>query len=480
MREQILEIRKKTVVFASGSMVSRGSGFFRDVATAALLGATGELALFFVAYRLANVFRRLLAETPLSSSVLPHLKECSNPARLYTQLLAFGAVSVACLFGLFFGMALFLMPILSSDWQRIATLTLTMFPSLFFLVGTGINNVFLQEKGYMFPISFSSTLCNCVWIGSLPFASKSSDPALVLSIAVVLGFVLQFIWTARYVLRLYGLSVRGASMPLQRLGAPFLLSLAGIAATQVNNALDPFFARAAQAEAPSYLWYALRIYLLPLSVIGIAYFTASFSNLAELAKKGEELAFSQLTSKSLRHILTFFLPVSALFFFCAEDLLTVVYFRGAFTWNDMLLSALCLKGYSFGLAGACVALFFSNVWYAKKNYRYPALVSAVVVVLNILCNWLFVFIFDLGAPSVALATSCASWVNALLLARLLLFRELLRPLLATGIASCVIVFVPFPEVHDVFTACVHALSVFAVFMSVYFGVVHLKTKKSRA
>ncbi len=63
---------------------------------------------------------------------------------------------------------------------------------------------------------------------------------------------------------------------------PVLLSLIGVAATQVNNALDALFARAADLEGPAYLWYALRLQQLPLAFIGVGLTGRSFLHSREL------------------------------------------------------------------------------------------------------------------------------------------------------------------------------------------------------
>jgi len=483
MREVLLRIRKGTVIFASGTMISRLTGFARDVATAALLGATKELALFFVAFRLANLFRRLLAETPLSSSVLPYAEKHPNQQKLFFQLTGFGFLSttilvVLCNFALMFGTS-----VATPDWAEISRLTIIMLPSLLFLVGTSVNNAFLQLKGMMFPISVSSSLCNVVWLLVLPAAALFNNPGRGLAWGVLGGFVVQYLYTLYMVGRAYAFSWKqkeyGLISEIRPILVPFFLSLSGIAATQINNALDPIFATFALAEAPAYLWYAVRIYLLPLSLLGIAFLSASFPELARLYKEEDKKPFENLIEKGISYLFLVFIPLSMLIIFCSKDIISLIYYRGAFTMGDMEATSSCLSAYALGLAPYALVLFLSNVSYAEGEYRWPAIASFIGVASNITLNALFVFVFKLGAPSVALATSLASLINMILLMKKGGMKEMFFPCFASVAALFVTLNVPEARAGSQLDAFVHGFSAVCVFGTIY-GLLFLGKKKAES
>lgn len=471
MIEVLARIRKGALVFASGTMLSRISGFGRDVCTAALLGATKELALFFIAFRLSNVFRRLLAETPLSSSVLPAAEKHRDRQKLFFQLTGSGLLITALLLGVSVLFCAAIHPLLAPDWQHVLRHVAIMLPSLLFLVGTGINNIFLQVSRSLFPMSMSSTLCNLVWIGAVPLAAMSKTPGEVLSWSVLVGSIVQYFFTLFWVFKRCGFERRstgyGFVSELNSLWKPFLLSLLGIAATQLNNGLDPFFAKIALPEAPAYLWYAVRLYLLPLSLIGIAFFSSSFPELAALFNGGKYTDFCAVVQKGISYLALIFIPLSFLMIVCAEDLCTLIYYRGAFTLHDMKETAQCLGAYTLGLTGSALVLFLSNVYYARGEYRWPALASLMSVIVNISLNTVCIFVFGLGASAVALSTSIASLFNMALLMEWREWKTFFFPLFGSTAALFIVLNVPIPSVPTTLGALIHGASTLCLFSCVY-------------
>ena len=198
--EKTLSIWKKTTFFAMGTMFSRFSGLFRDVLTAALLGVGEKLALFFVAFRLANFFRRLFAESPLAGVLLPYL-EGSN--RGYTSVLV-PILTLVTLFVCGIECILFTAyPFAHGEWAEILLLLQRLMPSLIPLVGTGVASVFLQKKQKLFYMGASSALFNVGWICALILAYKSPQVDLHLCTGVFVGFLLQWVFVSFIVFRLY-------------------------------------------------------------------------------------------------------------------------------------------------------------------------------------------------------------------------------------------------------------------------------------
>ncbi|MEC7154487.1 MAG: lipid II flippase MurJ, partial [Pseudomonadota bacterium] len=62
---------KAASVVGSATMVSRITGFVRDIFIAALLGAGPLAEIFVIAFRLPNLFRRLFAEGAFNAAFVP-------------------------------------------------------------------------------------------------------------------------------------------------------------------------------------------------------------------------------------------------------------------------------------------------------------------------------------------------------------------------------------------------------------------------
>src|SRR5213078_4417316 len=66
---------KSTGVVGTMTFVSRVLGFIRDQLQARLFGADASMDVFFVAFRIPNLFRRLFAEGAFTQAFVPVLTE---------------------------------------------------------------------------------------------------------------------------------------------------------------------------------------------------------------------------------------------------------------------------------------------------------------------------------------------------------------------------------------------------------------------
>ena len=268
-------------------MLSRITGMLRDMALAFAFGTQGSLAAFLTAFRLSHLLRRILGEGALQTAFIPHFEEIRqhNPEqafRFFRDL----AASLAFLLSL---IILVVMAILGSLlWQgnltegnrEITFLTLLIMPSLLFICLYGTNASLLQcEKSY-FTSSVAPVAFNGVWILAVGCLSHTAAASAMpwLAGAITLACLGQWLVTVPKtwaIVRKLGMnslwsSIQFFSPNVRRLGKPLLLGVVGVAASQVNNALDAIFARYADLEGPAFLWYSIRVQQLPLALFGIA------------------------------------------------------------------------------------------------------------------------------------------------------------------------------------------------------------------
>lgn len=415
--------------FFSGTVCSRASGFLRDVALSFAFGAGAELAAFLVAFRFANLFRRLLGESALGGSFIPFFeeirKESPEKGALFLRDLGFSLFVLLIGFllvgeGLLFGA----LPLLSEGGAAIARLMMPMLPGIAFVCLYALSGSFLQCERHFFLPAFAPSLFNATWaagalfLGFLPIQTAIYG----LSWATSLAFCAQWLVVFPLSYRLFRAQVpKGSSRAclfppeVRRMIRPFGYGLFGIGAVQINSALDALFARYAALEGPAYLWYAIRVQQLPLALVTIAFTSALLPSLSRAFEGGNEKQFATLFSKSVARCLLFLIPCSIVMLILAPSGLNLLYGRGAFTSHDVGETALCLCSYAIGLVPYSLALLFTTLFHSRKEYRIPMIASVSSVIANILLNALFVFAFHLGAKSIAIATSLASVVQLLYL-----------------------------------------------------------------
>ncbi len=439
--ESLRGLTRGALSFFSGTFLSRITGLVRDVSMAFCFGSHPALAAFMVAYRLANLFRRLLGEGPLPSGFVPHFemirKESPQAGARFFRDVFFSLLilllGVLCLseVSLF---ALIKYSSLTSSYKEILHLMFLMMPGILFICLYGISTALLQcEKKFFFP-SMAPSLFNIVWISAV-FVFRHSLPSeavLGLSLAVVLGFFMQWAFLVplmkNYLRALISwkeiFSFQFFSGEVKAVIKPFLLGVIGVASTQVNSALDALFARYASLEGPAYLWFAIRIEQLPIALFGIALSSALLPPLSRAIAAGNWTQFRELMRFSLTRTFSFIFPCSVALFVLASSGVNLLYGRGDFSMNATSQTIYCLWGYGLGLIPAVLILLMAPAFYSQKDFKTPMRASMLSVAVNIFLNALFVFAFKWGAFSIALATSVAAWVNFLVLAQALKNRNI--------------------------------------------------------
>lgn len=401
--------------FFAGTAFSRVSGLLRDMAMAVSFGSSPEIAAFTVAYRLSNLFRRILGEGNLQAGFVPQfVAQKEKGAFFYRDVAVSMAILLLAVIGVLEAILWGCLSFVGPDWREIVQLTMWMVPGLFFICLYGLNSALLQcHKKYFLP-AVAPVVFNLIWIGAVLLVPEVK----FLALAVTAAFAGQWLLTVWEGARLLSwrqwCNVQIFSADFKALLRPLFLGIVGVSAVQLNSALDAIFARLADPEGPAFLWYAIRIEQLPLALFGLSLSGALLPPLAKAAGGAERLA---LLRSALR--------VSGMaMLFCTLAILSLgrsgvdlLYGHGTFTDRAVQSTSACLWGYGLGLVPSVFILLLAAKHYADKNYRTPMIASLVSVGINMGLNALFIFGLGWGAVSVAIATSLSALVNMALLAR---------------------------------------------------------------
>ena len=442
------------------TLISRVLGFVRDMLIAGVLG-TGVVAdAFFVAFRFPNLFRRLFAEGAFNSAFIPLFAkrlegEGAASARAFAQealsfltavLLIFTAFAELTMPGLMYVIA----PGFADTPEKFdlaVKLTRIAFPYLLCVSLVALFSGVMNALGRFALAAFAPVLLNIVFIvvlAALTLAGTSGTPEAgeALAWAVFVGGFAQLfllLWGARRM----GM-VTAPRRPRLTDGVRRLVSLGipGIIAggiTQVNILIGTIIA-SLQDHAVSWLYYADRIYQLPLGLVGIAIGVVLLPDLSRKlrAKDGGGALHTQNRSLELSLLLT--LPAAIALAVAPEPIIQVLFERGAFNASDTPATAMALAAFAFGLPAFVMVKVFSPGFFAREDTKTPMYFAGVSVVVNIIGS--FALFWLIGHVGIAVATSLAGWVNAILLAVTLTkrghftlddtFRRRLWPMIASG------------------------------------------------
>ena len=433
MAEKRLRLLSNAAIVGGATMASRVTGFVRDIFIAALLGAGPLAEIFVIAFRLPNLFRRLFAEGAFNAAFVPlftqKLNNDGKPAALDFAAQVF-AVLLAAL-AVFTLLAQIFMPALvlalaqgfagdAAKFDAAVHYARIAFPYLIAMSLMSLFAAMLNATGRFFAAAFAPILLNLVLIGAmvaaLAFKGAPLD-YLIWGVALAglaqLGFV--FIAARRAGLG-FGVKRPRLSPEVKKvwwLAVPGILA-AGIG--QINLLVGTSIATG-QAGAAAWLYYADRLYQLPMGVIGVALSVALLPALARHLAEAQSQAARDTQSMAVLAAGALTLPAAAGLYALAEPIVALLFERGAFTAADTAVTAQVLRGFCLGLPAFVFIKALQPSFFARADTRAPMVDGAMGVGVNISLSLLF---FEThGALAIALATSAAGYVTlALMLVRL--------------------------------------------------------------
>ncbi|MBN2283541.1 MAG: murein biosynthesis integral membrane protein MurJ [Deltaproteobacteria bacterium] len=433
------ESERKRVVKAAGvvgfsTLLSRIFGFLRDMVVAAFFGAGLATDAFFVAFRIPNLLRSLLAEGSLTIAFVPvfteYLDKRSKRDALELANVTFTVLSLVLaavtVLGIIFSpfIVSVIAPGFSEDpakYELTIFLNRLMFPYIFFISLVAFCMGILNSFRHFAAPALAPVALNISMIAAaLLLRDFFEEPIIALAVGVIAGGVLQL------AMQLPVLARKGVFLKpdfhfdhpgLKKIGRLMLPAVFGAAVYQINIFISTLLASFLPGGSVSYLYYADRVVQLPLGIFGIAVGTASLPSFSEQVSRGDYEDLKKTISFSLRLILFVTVPSMAALIVLREPIISVLFQRGAFDLSSMVLTAQALFYYALGLWAFSGIRVVVSAFYALQDSKTPVRVAVVALVVNAAMS--VILMFPLKHGGLALATAIASSVNILLLATLL-------------------------------------------------------------
>lgn len=168
-----------------------------------------------------------------------------------------------------------------------------------------------------------------------------------------------------------------------------------------------------QQGAISFIYYADRIYQLPLGMIGIGFGMVLLPEITRLLNtdKEKEARATMVNGLELAMILT--VPAAIALMVIPREIISVIFERGDFTPSDSIQTGRALAAFAVGLPGYVLIKVLQPGYFARENTKSPMWMAGITVLVNIVFSLLlFPFFQHVG---IAIATSIAAWVNVILL-----------------------------------------------------------------
>ena len=389
-----------TSIVALLTLVSRVLGFVRDLLVAGLFGAGMYADAFFVAFRIPNLLRSLVAEGAMSAAFVPvfsgELVKGQEQARRAMQITTGFLLIVTCalsIAGIFLARPLveLLAPGFLANPEKLeicVLLTRIMLPYIIFvslvaLIGGALNTIKIFGTA-----AFSQVAMNIVLIaGALLAAAYQPRPAVILlALSVMAGGVVQV------VVQIPALKRAGfLSWPSFAIRSPVIKDLLwlmlpatiGSAIYQISIFMNTLLASLLGEGSVSWLFYADRLAQLPLGIFSVALASVLLPMLAGAAARDEQDNFSEGLINSLRYTSFIIIPMAFLIYQLAVPLIQLLFERGAFSHDSTIKTALAVQALSLGLWGSSCHAMLIRGFIARKDTITPTLIGLFALLVSV-------------------------------------------------------------------------------------------------
>jgi putative peptidoglycan lipid II flippase len=366
-----------------GILFSRILGFIRDLLTASILGANIYSDIFFVAFKLPNLFRRIFAEGAFTQSFLPAFSlSIYKPSFAFNTLKKFFII-ILLLSIIVTIFAPYITNILAfgfnNETKKIASPLIAInFYYLDFIFLVTFLASLLQYKNHFATTAFSTGLLNISLIISL-LLSYNKPPLIIIyhmSFGVLIGGLLQLIahLIAAKKFKILKLLIIGckskkdAKKAEKKFQKAFFPSVFGNSTAHISAFLDTWLATFLVSGSISYLYYANRLFQLPLALFAIATSIAVFPKLSKYLNNNNEEKADEIMQKSFLFLSITLLIATLIGFIGAKFIVKLLFERGAFTHTDTLNTAFILQMYILGLLPYGLSKIFSSYLYSTHRH----------------------------------------------------------------------------------------------------------------
>jgi len=423
------------------TLLSRLTGFGRDLALGAILGAGALNDAFVVAFRLPNQFRAIFGEGAFNTAYVPSYSRVLTTegpqeakhfsSQIFTLLLVSQLVLLALALAFTPLFVRLIAPGFEADPDKFALavrMTRITFPYLLFITLVTLHSGTLNANGRFAAAAFAPVLLNLAIIGFLGVAFLFPNAGEAASWGVVISGAAQLALVAAAARR-HGLLERLAWPRLSPDVRQFFRALApaiiGSAGVPIAIFADTIIASLLPTGMVSSIYYAERLYQLPIGVIGVAAGTVLLPEMSRRLAGRDDSGAYHAQNRTMAITLALSAPFCVAFLLIPDIVMRAAFLRGNFSAEAAANSAAVLAAYGLGLMPIVLIRSAVASFQARGDTTTPMLISLAAIAINVALK--LVLYRTYGAVGLALATAVGAWVNLGGLVLLALRRGWMRP-----------------------------------------------------
>ncbi len=423
--ESTFHMGQATLIIASFTLLSRLTGFARDVLLASHLGAGADSDIYFTAFRLPDLVYNLLIFGTLSVAFIPvfseyYFKDKSRAFDIASTVANFASLGMAALCLLAFIFAVPLTHLLAPGFPhdeliRTAAVTRIMLLSpIIFTFSIVWSSVLISLKKFLV-VNIAPLLYNLgIIIGILVLYPRYGVAGLAYGVIfgalMHIGIQIPEAWR-------YGFSWKPrfnySDPAVKKIGKLFLPRIVGLDNSYVNLIIVSIIGSTLASGSIAAFNYANNIQAVALGIFALSSAVAIFPVLTEYFAKGSIVDFIKTLQQTMIRVLYFVVPITILLLLLRAHVVRLLLGYGRCDWNCTIITFNALGILALGLVAQSLIPLLARAFYARHNTKTPVLISLVGMAINILLS--FLFAKALGVVGIALGFVVASTVQCILL-----------------------------------------------------------------
>ena len=424
-------------IVGSLTFLSRILGYFRDLLIARVIGAGLISDCFFVAFKLPNLFRRILGEGAMNAAFIPVVSGVRTKSgkksadAFFSNIFSFLLVALLAfvlILEIFMPLIITLIAPGFSDnpekFNHSINLTRLTFPFVLFICLTSLMGAYLNTLGKFASMAVTPIILNLSLIFTLLIYFKSENLFLIsstLSFVVSIAGIIQVIWMyynirrnkSKLSINFSFLKTFKSDKEITKFFKLLLPAILGNGAYQINLLIDMILASTLPDGSISFLYYADRVNQLPLGVLGIAIGTALLPVLSSQVKKNQKKEAEKSISKAIKFGILFSIPAFFGLLIFSENIISFLFFRGAFEYKDVQATSSALIALCCGLPAFVMIKILVIPFFANEDTKTPIKISLFCMSINLILN--LILIREFLHVGLAISTSVSAWINFILL-----------------------------------------------------------------
>jgi putative peptidoglycan lipid II flippase len=433
---------RNALLVGAGIFCSKLSGLLREAVFARYFGNTDAADVAKAALRIPNFLQNLFGEGALSSSFIPvyaglrasgREEEANRVARVIGSLLSI-VLSILVLTGVL--AAPYLVGLIAHGFTG-PKRDLTIQAVRIFFPGAGVLvlsawclGILNSHRRFFLPYA-ASVLWNLGMIGALlGFGGTLQSDSLVKTMAwgSVVGSILQFgiqLPSALHLIKQFRFQVEIVSSSVRTIIRNFIPGMTSRGVNQVSSYIDEWLATSIGTGAMAQLAYAQTLYMLPVSLFGMAIAVAELPEMSSQTGSKESIAAAlrERLQRAMPRVAFFIVPSVVGFLFLGDSIVAFLYQRGKFTRSDVDIVWAVLAGSTVGLLATTLGRLYNSAFWALHDTRTPLRFAALRVTLTAGLGYVsafqapgwFGFPARLGVIGLTVSAGMSAWIEFALL-----------------------------------------------------------------